>query len=229
MKMNLKRVLGGLSLTLIAMSLQSCFVGVSSAHSVYQQRAIHHRPHGLIATSSSFWFYDPWRHSYFDTRSNRYFNHHRNTYYSVAPRRFNRAVYPHSWRPNRGIALPAPRFNNNRNLRQANHQPYHHNNQYQRRGINRISNGNQRFENNRSNQNNRGSFGDLVRRAQSGERIDRSNVNRQNSQQVRSSRRDSSFRADRQQSRNSSFRNSRNSRNNVQRVGRDSSRNRSSR
>ncbi|MDB4290310.1 hypothetical protein N9974_00550 [bacterium] len=40
---------------------------------------------GIIRTSNSYWGYDPYRRSYYDYRTRRYYDQHRNTYCSSPP------------------------------------------------------------------------------------------------------------------------------------------------
>ncbi|MDB4725570.1 hypothetical protein OAF44_03515, partial [Akkermansiaceae bacterium] len=61
---------------------------------------------GIIRTSNSYWGYDPYRRSYYDYRTRRYYDQHRNTYCSSPPRRYTTAVYPSNYRSGRQLSCP---------------------------------------------------------------------------------------------------------------------------
>lgn len=54
-------------------------------------------PTGLIRTSSSYWFYDPFRRSYYDTRNRAYYNYLTSRYYTSPPTRYSTRKYPTYW------------------------------------------------------------------------------------------------------------------------------------
>lgn len=68
-------------------------------------------PVGLIRTSNSRWFYDPYRRSYYDQQLRSYYNISSRSYYNEAPRRYSNQVFPSNYR--QGRVLQAPSFRNN--------------------------------------------------------------------------------------------------------------------
>ncbi len=79
-------------------------------------------PTGLIRTSSSYWFYDPFRRSYYDTRNRAYYNYLTSRYYTNPPTRYSSRGYPSNWNGHGVCPLPnnLTRYNNTRVTRHTN-------------------------------------------------------------------------------------------------------------
>ena len=105
----------------IAMISSSCVApnyvgaGVGFTSAGYGYGAL---PVGLIRTSNSRFFYDPYRRFYYDVQRKAYYNPINRSYFSSAPRRYKAKQFPNGW-SGRGT-LPGPSFSNNRAVRRNN-------------------------------------------------------------------------------------------------------------
>lgn len=106
----MKRLLALLSGAGLALLLSSCtdystgYYGGSGYSSGYNSVA----SVGIIRTSNSYWGYDPYRRSYYNYRSSRYYDIHNNRYCSAPPRRHTAAVYPSHYRRGHTLSCPTP-------------------------------------------------------------------------------------------------------------------------
>ena len=97
------------SLIIGALSLTSCYygpTGVYTSQSVSPVAGHTSSPVGLFRTSSSYWFYDPFRRAYYDSRRRAYYNYLTRSYYRVPPRRHSSRHIP-SFYTGRGLC-PTP-------------------------------------------------------------------------------------------------------------------------
>lgn len=87
-------------------------------------------PTGLIRTTSSYWYYDPFRRSYYDARRRAYYNYLSSRYYRTPPTRYSTRRYPSGW--NGYGTCPLPR--NIHNHARVTHNTYnnHHVNHHTR-------------------------------------------------------------------------------------------------
>jgi len=139
-------LLGAVSAT--ALFLSSCVV--ADYPSVYASSGYHSVasvPTGLIRTSSSYWFYDPFRRSYYDSRRRAYYNNLTSRYYSTPPVRYNSKRYPSGWNGHGKLPLPHNLHNRNHLTHNTHNRHTNHNTR-----ATHVNNNNSRVHNANHNQ-----------------------------------------------------------------------------